>query len=70
MSVTPHVIAQSEQEHGDIKIVALTVETGISQSNLLRLYDVQVVRPLRMEDHPSLAKVWDGVEDDDIFADL
>ena len=64
------VLATVEGEKVSAQIVALTATTGRPLlTTLLHITDYREVRPLRIENYPSLAKVWDEHDDDDLFAD-
>jgi len=43
--------------------------TATGSSHTYEVRNVRIVTPLRAEDYPVLAAIWDNEEDDDIFAD-
>jgi len=62
------VLAIVEEEKVSAKVIGLTFTTTSTHINMLAVLDYTEVRPLRIENYPSLAKVWDE-DDDNIFAD-
>lgn len=62
------VLATVEEPNVSATVIALTFTTSGARINMLSVIDYTEVRPLRIENFPSLAKVWDE-DDDNIFAD-
>ena len=64
------VLATVEDEARGVSatVIALSVDTGASHPDVLvQVIEYHEVRPLRIENYPSLAKVW-AEDDDDVFA--
>lgn len=62
------VLATVEEPNVSATVIALTFTTSAARINMLSVIDYTEVRPLRIDNFPSLAKVWDE-DDDNIFAD-
>ena len=62
------VVGKIEQENVSVQIVAITEATDGQKLTLLQVTNIRYVHPLRIENYPSLMKVWSENEDDDIFA--
>lgn len=67
--MTARTITRIDQGNVVGQIVSVTVGTIAAGPNVVRLYDVREVRPLRADPDSPMAKIWDNNEDDNMFAD-